>query len=310
MLFKDCIHSLKGKRTVQILTLSEYCQLESQIVTEVIGDDEEDIGFSVADFFRQLGDYRDDTILVYSHTLDSTQTFMKTYCTDYQNIICTTDIQTQGRGRVSNTWVSPIGCMMFSYKTILQNSEYIGMLQYLEALVMCEAIKELDCAKDIDINIKWPNDVYVNRRQKICGILCESTYNNGVFNVTSGIGINVSNRKPTTCLEEQVKEKTGKIVHISRGKLLGNFIRIWNKYIPLFVKQGFAPFLDTYYKWWLHSNQHVNVVNDNGSYSSVVIKGIDSNGFLYAVDQDGTVLQLFPDGNSFNFLDGLISKKV
>ena len=217
--------------------------------------------------------------------------------------------QTNGRGRFDRTWID-LGEGNVFISIVLKPSDvflpvYSNLTQYL-SVILCRIFDEYG----IDTTIKWPNDVYVNRRQKICGILCESTYNNGVFNVTSGIGINVSNRKPTTCLEEQVKEKTGKIVHISRGKLLGNFIRIWIMYIPLFVNQGFAPFLDTYYKWWLHSNQHVNVVNDNGSYSSVVIKGIDSNGFLQAVDQDGTVLQLFPDGNSFNFLDGLISKKV
>lgn len=146
---------------MRILTLQEYCEVEYQTITEVDENEGSDLGFIVSDFFKHLGSYRDDTILVYSHTLDSTQTFIKTYCSDYQNIVCSTDIQTQGKGRTSNTWVSPIGCMMFSYNSALQVNEYVGMIQYLDALVMCEAIKELKGVECIDINIKWPNDVYV-----------------------------------------------------------------------------------------------------------------------------------------------------
>ena len=97
---------------------------------------------------------------------------------------------------------------MFSYKSTLQNGDYVSLMQYLEALVMCQAINEMEGVNGIDVNIKWPNDV--------CGILCQSVYCNGSFDITSGIGINVSNRKPTTCIEQQVKERTGRIVHLSR----------------------------------------------------------------------------------------------
>ena len=112
--------------------------------------------------------------------------------------------------------MSPVGALMFSYKSTLQNGDYVSLMQYLEALVMCQAINEMGGVNGIDVNIKWPNDVYVNRRIKICGILCQSVYCNGSFDITSGIGINVSNRKPTTCIEQQVKERTGRIVHLSR----------------------------------------------------------------------------------------------
>ena len=105
---------------------------------------------------------------------------------------------------------------MFSYKSIVQSSDYVGQMQYLIALVMCEAIKQLNGLSELDINIKWPNDIYVNKRTKVCGIISQSVYSNGIFDITSGIGLNVSNRKPTTCLEEEVKIKTGKVIHISR----------------------------------------------------------------------------------------------
>ena len=202
---------------------------------------------------------------------------------------------------------------------MLQNSEYVGLMQYLEALVMCDALQEMNEASKIDINIKWPNDVYVNKKTKICGIMCQSVYTNGVFDITSGIGINISNRKPTTCIEHEVKEITGETVHLSRSEiyphfiyraeLLGRYIRIWNRCFLRFSKEGFKPFIEHYYSKWLHTNQAVNVVNDKGGYDSVIIKGIGETGYLIVVDANGNTLELLPDGNTFNFLEGLISKK-
>ena len=105
---------------------------------------------------------------------------------------------------------------MFSYKSVLDNGDYTGLMQYLIALVMCEAIKQLNGLSELDINIKWPNDIYVNKRTKVCGIISYASYLNGKYDLVSGAGLNVSNRKPTTCLEEEVKIKTGKVIHISR----------------------------------------------------------------------------------------------
>lgn len=38
--------------------------------------------------------------------------------------------------------------------------------------------------------------------------------------------------------------------------------------------------------------------------------GLTKEGYLLAVTDQGEQLQLLPDGNSFNFLEGLIYKKI
>ncbi len=94
------------------------------------------------------------------------------------------------------------------------------------------------------------------------------------------------------------------------GELLGRFMEIWNRYFDRFSKSGLGPFLDRYYAHWLHTNQQVNVLRDDNTTTSVIIKGINEHGFLLGVDKDGNQLELIPDGNTFNFLEGLISKKI
>ena len=91
---------------------------------------------------------------------------------------------------------------------------------------------------------------------------------------------------------------------------MGRFMEIWNRYFVVFSKDGLSPFLDRYYVQWLHTNQNVNVLREDNTKVSVIIKGIDEHGFLIAVDKDGNQLELIPDGNTFNFLEGLISKKL
>ena len=99
-LFSDCIKEYEGKRAFRILSLQEYTQVASEHLTEVSDNDDECEDFCVEDFFNHLGASRDSTILVYAHTLDSTQTVLLDHCKGYQNIVCTTDIQTNGKGVV------------------------------------------------------------------------------------------------------------------------------------------------------------------------------------------------------------------
>ena len=94
------------------------------------------------------------------------------------------------------------------------------------------------------------------------------------------------------------------------GELLGRFMEIWNRYFERFSKCGLGPFLDRYYAQWLHTNQRVRVLSEDGKYTNVTIRGIDNSGFLVAVDDNGNELKLLSDGNTFNFLEGLISKKI
>ena len=94
ILFEKCIQHFEGKRKIRFLSLSEYIAVENNTIVEV----DDDSRFSVSDFFKTLGKYKDDFILVYSYVLDSTQTFLQQYCQDLQNIVCVADVQTQGRG--------------------------------------------------------------------------------------------------------------------------------------------------------------------------------------------------------------------
>ena len=50
------------------------------------------------------------------------------------------------------------------------------------------------------MRIKWPNDVY-GVGLKLGGVLCQSAYRGGRFQVVVGVGLNLANRAPTTCVD-------------------------------------------------------------------------------------------------------------
>ena len=110
--------------------------------------------------------------------------------------------QTNGRGRLGKSFYSPEDTgiyMSFVYKNNkLSNPINITSIA---AVAVTNAITEI---MDIDINIKWVNDLYYNNK-KICGILTEATTNpdtGELDNIIVGIGLNIS----TTSFPNELKE--------------------------------------------------------------------------------------------------------
>ncbi len=125
-------------------------------------------------------------------------------------ILYVADAQTHGKGRTGD-WVSPKGCLMFSYKFSCSIKEAIG-INMIIPLAISSAVKRIAVKNKVDfsalstLKIKWPNDVYLNN-QKIAGILVNSNLYGKKVIMTIGIGINVSNSKPTLCLNDHFGKK-------------------------------------------------------------------------------------------------------
>ena len=58
----------------------------------------------------------------------------------------------------------------------------------------------------LDVRIKWPNDIYSNG-MKIGGVLCHSTYRSKEFQVVIGVGLNLDNSQPTTCVNDILQNR-------------------------------------------------------------------------------------------------------
>ena len=125
--------------------------------------------------------------------IDSTNTFLKKKYEKYGNLtLCFALSQTNGHGRENRNWFSNKGeSILFSL--LIKDKEIIDRF-YKLSLLSAKIIRDFLLQYANNIEIKWPNDVYVNGK-KICGILLESVSTiSGIECLVLGIGININQK--------------------------------------------------------------------------------------------------------------------
>ncbi|TGO65352.1 hypothetical protein BOTNAR_0079g00190 [Botryotinia narcissicola] len=238
----------------------------------------------------------------------------------------TATTQVAGRGRGSNVWVSPLGCLIWSvcmkHPMELGHKAPVVFIQYLAAIAIVEAIHSYDKGYDtVPIKLKWPNDVYVQDPSKpgkkeyvkVGGILVNSSYSSGNYDLVVGIGLNTTNAAPTTSLNALLPPH---LTPFSLEKLLARFLTKFETIYKTFCRNGFDKKLEeVYYKHWLHTDQIVTLETEGGA--RAIIRGITTDWGLLRAEElgwedrpTGKVWELQSDSNSFDFLKGLLKRKV
>jgi BirA family biotin operon repressor/biotin-[acetyl-CoA-carboxylase] ligase len=103
------------------------------------------------------------------------------------------DEQVRGRGRDGRRWLSPPGAgVLLGYLHRARGETLAGVLALRVGLAVGAALAALE----VDVRLKWPNDV-VLRDRKAGGILCEARSAPGAGSwVAVGIGLNVRSPVP------------------------------------------------------------------------------------------------------------------
>lgn len=223
--------------------------------------------------------------------------------------------QSQGKGRGGNAWLSPLGCAMFTLSVQVALSSRLGQkipfLQHLAALAVVEAVRTLPGYQDIDLRLKWPNDIYYSNLIKLGGVLVTSTVMGPTFHLLIGCGFNVSNSNPTVCINDLIAQhnrqhNTG-LQLLSSAQLIARTLTSLEGLITAFQNGGPDAVLPIYYKRWLHSGTRVRLWSEDGPEVEVV--GLDDNGFLQVYCREQGVVSVEPDGNSFDMLKNLVVTK-
>jgi len=103
--------------------------------------------------------------------------------------LVTADEQTAGRGRQGRTWTAAPGEALLMSVVVRDLEPRHSLLPLMAALAVSEAA---EAVSDVRCAIKWPNDVWVDRR-KLSGILVEARPAAGWAVV--GIGLNTGVRE-------------------------------------------------------------------------------------------------------------------
>ena len=147
-------------------------------------------------------------------SIDSTQNFLKRKYKKLFNLTFVfSDFQTEGRGRHGRKWVSANSAnLLFSF--LIKNPKLVKRFDSL-SIFIAVTLKELLTNFGLDnVEIKWPNDVYVNSK-KIAGILLEGINEGSKLKaLVIGIGLNVNQdefnddlRVPATSLKLELDKE-------------------------------------------------------------------------------------------------------
>ncbi|GAP86833.1 putative biotin-protein ligase ligase protein [Rosellinia necatrix] len=287
-------------------------------------------------FYSSLRDYRQtDTeaetwgdYMMYGEVVTSTNTILeknfKLLSKLPSGFTVTATTQVAGRGRGTNVWVSPPGCLIMStvinHPGHLSASRPIVFIQYLAAIATVQAIKTYDRGYDeLPVKMKWPNDIYARDPRdpasyvKICGILANCAYSAGAYQIVLGIGVNTTNGRPTTSLDALLPP------HLAPFRIERLTARILTRLEALykaFLRAGFAgPLERAYYEHWLHARQVVTLEAEGGVRARIV--GVTTDwGMLKAEElgrddkPTGKMWALQSDENSFDFFRGLVKRKI
>jgi BirA family biotin operon repressor/biotin-[acetyl-CoA-carboxylase] ligase len=149
--------------------------------------------------------------------------------------------QTQGRGRLGKTWMSPYGQGLY-FSFILRpdlSCSLASRVTLTMALAVASALVDVHTE---DVSIKWPNDIFI-KNKKVGGILTEMSLNNEKIDyLVVGVGLNVNT--PKEGLPEEatsLKESVGKAFDIA--DLSHIIIRHIDYYYELLLKDQFGDIL-------------------------------------------------------------------
>ncbi|KAI1436539.1 class II aaRS and biotin synthetase [Xylaria sp. CBS 124048] len=290
-------------------------------------------------FFSSLREYRQsDTdaedwgnFLMYGEVLTSTNTILDKNVTLLAKLpsgfTVTATTQVAGRGRGSNVWVSPAGCLVMS--TVINHPGHLAVsrpvvfVQYLAAIAIVQAVRSYDKGYErLPVKLKWPNDIYAQDPQnksstptyvKIGGILSNCVYEAGSYQIVLGIGLNTTNGRPTTSLDAILPSH---LPPFRIEKLAARILTRLESLYKAFVRNGFNKDMErAYYESWLHGRQIVTLQAEGGARARIV--GITTDwGMLKAEElgiddkPTGKMWALQSDENSFDFFRGLVKRKI
>jgi len=105
-----------------------------------------------------------------------------------EGTVVVADAQSAGRGRHGRAWASPPGAGLYLSTVTRPAAHAVGLLTIAAGVAIADGIQ---AATGLQPQLKWPNDIYMDRR-KLAGILAEAGSSlTGAQYVVLGCGINL-----------------------------------------------------------------------------------------------------------------------
>lgn len=201
--------------------------------------------------------------------------------------IAVAEKQNAGKGRLNRKWESPEGVGLW-FSVLLRpdihpdQSHLVNLLCAISLSDFLEHKIKSATGKDIDINLKWPNDLLIDGK-KLSGILLQtSIMAEKVGFLVLGIGLNVNqniNDFPDDLKDRAISLKIITNVEWNRDLLLAEFMEYLYENYNYYFPENQDEILNIYQAKVLYKNEIITL-NYDGSHVKGIFKGLSSTGYL------------------------------
>lgn len=222
--------------------------------------------------------------------IDSTNRYLATLADKgvQGGAVCLAETQTAGRGRRGKSWVSPLSSNV--YLSLLwrfqKGPAAISGLSLAAGVAVMRALKGAGVP---GAGLKWPNDIYWQRK-KLGGILAEvSGESHGPCSAVLGLGLNFYLPRRTAESIGQPWVDLSQIMGSALPSRNGLIAALLNELAPItadFENSGLAPYLHEWRASDAFLGQKVTLFPGQGAISGTV-RGISDAGLLILEDEGG-----------------------
>jgi len=192
--------------------------------------------------------------------------------------------QTEGRGRMRRTWLSPSGNIALSIVLYPDTAS----LPYLVMIASLAVAHGIETVTGLKTRIKWPNDILIHGK-KVCGILIENEVKgNKVAYALIGIGINVALK--ASDVAEIAATATSLKDELDRSVLRANIIKhLLTEFERLYLLLSAG---ESIYEAWRDRLETLGkrvVVTSGSNVLKGIAESVDESGALMLRRVDGTL---------------------
>jgi len=202
--------------------------------------------------------------------------------------------QTKGRGRMGRSWVSPAGKGIWM-SLLLRPPVPLPLTPQLTLLAAVALSRAISREVQVEIGIKWPNDLLVNGK-KISGILLESAAEDERLRyIVVGMGISVNldaEDYPDDLLVKAISLKMASGNKISRSNLIASILDEFERLYELYLEQGFAPIRSLWEAHTVTLNNETTLYTPQGTLQGIP-RGLDEMGGLRVELADGSYRTIY-----------------
>lgn len=241
----------------------------------------------------------DNFKFIHLSSVESTNDYAKSLILNGEtdNFIVVADSQTKGKTTKSNAvWESPVGNLYFTMAVRIDENykQFTHLLSFLTALSLVESVKSIS-TPDINIKIKWPNDVLLNVK-KLSGILIEQEGNYSII----GVGVNI-NQHPISGIKYPTISLFDANIHTAPAEFANILAKTIIQNLNFFIKDNFNGLVEKIKPYMYNINKMVYLTFNNQNFKGI-FENIDSNGAIVIKTDSGVMSFLSAELTKENFV--------